>query len=371
MLGAFIRNTRQPKRLAVLSDPTHVCHKLIRSLWASDHSVFPILPNKYDYLSHLLTEGRCDGLLVSSTVAEQVSEAAHIAGKCLGVPVIPFSSENVDTFSDSSGNVILEGVSSFSTVPCAVSIKRSSWYSHVDRNKQYMNLSPDTTVMSVSRNWVFDAESFNFSYPDLSKQITPQVVILDPVSMPEFHESIKRQQVHTQNIERIIVDAPLSYEASSIFTEETEDRLSNICRSIFIRYIVPEVGPLGPPIPLEQLKERGLDSIPDFLDGEFDSKIENDKLLVRAVESFEYVGRQASTSSSFQDGIYFPFTLVPLKPPVGASSEQRVKRRIMMPDWRVRKVPIAVYNKKRGFKGQIYYTTKHKGWSFYRSRYYN
>ena len=91
-------------------------------------------------------------------------------------------------------------------------------------------------------------------------------------------------------------------------------------------------------------------------------------VMLKDTENFSFIGRPKSMTESSEVKIHTD--LVETGDMMTVTRRERMKKkRIMQADWRIRQVPLAVYHKKRGFKGQIYYTTKHKGWTFYKSRY--
>jgi len=370
MLSEFLRYSNSSLRLAVLSGPSSDAHQLIRSLWSQNHTVFPIVPHKSGYLSHFLTEGRCDALLVSPSLENPITESAHIASRSLGLPLIPFPPKHtVSPASETLGTIILESVARSSTVPLAGLIEGATLSSFIDRNRKFSEISPSSAVLSFGLNWLLDAESFKPVFPSAC---VPEVVVLDCETVKPFLRDVADNRISAEKLHRIIFDAPLIHESLSLCDEDAMNSLKELGRPIFVRHVVPELGPIGPLVPLERFQEKQLQAVVETAHPSISLRLEDNRLLVKSSARFSgYVGRDLSSSQAFSEDGFFQCSFAP----AGRTSEQprefRRKRRTMAPDWRVRKVPIAVYHKRRGFKGQIYYTTKHKGWSFYRSRYYN
>jgi hypothetical protein len=352
MLSEFLRSVSRPLRLAVLSEPSSETHEAVMKLWKSNHSVFPIVPQKIGYLTHLLTESKCEGLIVQSGLDEQSAEGASNSGRALGIPVLPLT--NIFPPNDDpyllNRRIILEGQSKFSTVPLACLVEEPAWSCFIDRNRQLFK--SHTQLLSLSKNWLLDAESFRCMYRS-SRPIEPETVVVDSASISTFLREVNAGRILRNRISKIVIDAPLSFEADCVIEKDNLAPISDICPSVYVRYMVPEVGPVGDLVPLHSLHEMN-------------GQMEN----VTSPKRFSlYIGREATSKASLCEAGYFQTSFAPVERPELVKLERRKKRKIMAPDWRVRKVPIAVYHKKRGFKGQIYYTTKHKGWTFYKSRY--
>ena len=337
----------------MLSPPSLEAHQAIKKLWSMNHSVFPILPQKAPYLTHLMTESRCEGVLIPREgLDESMKEAAGITGKCLGIPIIPFD-DCGSVIDVTDKGVILEAQSRFSTVPMAAGLNTQAWASYIERNQRLFK-DTQSHVLSLGRNWLLDAESFKHSLYVPSSQgsmVAPEICILDTGSTREFLHAIEIGAISTEKIFQVVIDAPLSFETESIIDDSTEE-LGRMFPTLMVRFIVPEIGPVG-----ELVSIHSLSSTPAWVDSR---------------NGFSgYIGRELSSKEGLSGDGLFATSFALVKIPERTRQRRIAKGRTMAPDWRVRKVPIAVYHKKRGFKGQIYYTTKHKGWTFYKSRYYN
>jgi hypothetical protein len=319
MLLEFLRSSKSARRLGFLTSPCENAFNLIRHVGGLNHIIFPLLPNKVGYLTHLMVESKCDAFIVGNSVDSKTLEDAKITHRSLGIPLFNNVIAPLASYPASlpTGSLILANQPLDSSIPST--IVPTDFDSHVIRNKALMQ-EIQGTVLPWSRNWILDACSFDCVFVS-RPPVAPAVLIVEPATATEALASIKAGSVSTENLERIVLDVPLAYESACILTTELEKLLTSLDRPVFLRYVDPETGPIGE--------------------------------LVALADS-----RDLSNSK-----------FAPLREPPVEARERRAKRRIMAPDWRVRKVPISVYHKKRGFKGQIYYTTKHKGWSFYRSRY--
>ena len=294
--------------------------------------MFPILPNRSEYLTHLVTESKCDALVYTD---EPLREACKTASRCLGVPL--FNSERSEQVNSTGARtVIQETQPASSLVPSAVTVPESQFGIMVENNKRILSQLAGP-IAPLSRNWFFDAETVDCQFPD-DRDFDPRTVIV---------ESTADLDSVPKGVTDIVVDSPQSLTEIKKKFAETEAEVK-------LRFLVPELGPVADLASLEQVSSEGIQAVralPGFL-----LETRENRLWAKRADSEVWF----RTSFSFAGE-----TVESPKKSIGR------KRKIMQPDWRVRKVPLAVYHKKRGFKGQIYYTTKHKGWTFYRSRYYN
>ena len=360
-MESFLR-TSSPMRVAVLAGPSRSALETIKTLWNHNHSVMSILPSRSRYLTHLLTEGRCGALVTDNTGSEE----ARSAVSALGLPLIRYAVNESQNSPSINRRVMVEGRVASSTVPLVASISAESFATQVSKNRSIVDAKGTETVLSLSRNWVIDAESFTYCFlGDVA--CAPTTVCVDTDSLKIVDGLVAGGSLDISRVQRIIYDVL----DERIAADSIKEDLKKLNKPVFVRCIVPEVGPVANLVPLES-----------FLGGFGDLKpvagveirIDNGRLLVGSADrTSEYIGRDRT--SELSKGEFFETSFLDHSVEVSADSEAekvtRRKRRIMQPDWRVRQVPIAVYHKRRGFKGQIYYTTKHKGWSFYRSRYYN
>ncbi len=354
----------QAKRVCVLSWPSHLALNSIRHLWTNKHIVFPILPTRSHRLVHLLAESRCDTLLTDPAMPE--TDFVHIKDN-LGVPVIRMS-DRIPPINKTSGPLLYESRTQTSTIPLVGEMNSLNW--------ENMKLPFPGSILPYSTNWVFDAafsEDVVFARSNGSL-VTPQTIILDFSTIDSLLTRCERSWIDTSKTESIVVDiCSRNSDVGKMNMKQLKEKVKGLSSSarIFSRVFVPELG--GLVADLSPLDKNDYIVVPGF---ELD-RSDSDDLLVKpaSLPDITYVGRPKSSADVFgEDGRMKIVTylteswesevLVPRR-------ERLKKKRVMQPDWRIRQVPIAVYHKKRGFKGQIYYTTKHKGWTFYRSRYYN
>lgn len=359
-MESFLR-TSGPMRVAVLAGPCRSALETIKTLWNHNHSVMSILPSRSRYLTHLLTEGRCGALVTDNTGPEEALSAAS----ALGLPLISFAVNGTQSSPSINQRVMVEGRVASSTIPLVASISAESFAIQVSRNRSILDEEGTETFLSLSRNWIIDAESCKSCFLG-DVDLAPTTVCVDADSVKIVEGLVAGGSLDTSSLKRIIYDVL----DERIAAESIKEYLKNLNKPIFLRCIVPEVGPVAHLVPLESFL-GGFGDLRPIAGVEI--RIDNGRLLVgSANRTCEYIGREKTSEVS--KGEFFETSFLDPSVEVShsvAGRETRRKRRIMQPDWRVRQVPIAVYHKRRGFKGQIYYTTKHKGWSFYRSRYYN
>ena len=331
MLSEFLRTSKngKPMRLAVFGPASTEVHRMIQMLWSMDHSIFSILPNRATYLTHFLAEGRFDGLVIPSSLSGSANEKAMSASRCLGIPALKFGMNHWKGNSPrpTHSRMMVEARLNGSSIPHITHVEPMQWETQIERNKKLLGNVP--TVLPLSRNWLLDAESLNVAFHANTPSVTPNMVIIDPESVVDLVRDIAADRISVRNLERIVIDTPSPDEIVSALNPILLRQLRKLNLPVLVRYYSSELGPVGDLVPVDEtLSDRTHVSVP---------------ALAAADETA----------------------------PTRENIRRPGKRRIMAADWRVRKVPLAVYHKKRGFKGQIYYTTKHKGWTFYRSRYYN
>jgi hypothetical protein len=331
MVPEFLRTAKNGKamKLAVFGPASAEVRKMIQTLWSLDHTIFSILPNRGGYLTHFLAEGRFDGLLFPASLSDRIREDAMSASRCLGIPALKFSLNRCSdrTHSQLRPRIMVESQSKGSSVPRIKATDPSQWMMQIEFNKQL--LGNGSTVLPMSRNWLLDAESLDPVFQDNSSIISPSMVIIDQESAGDFVKGVESRSISVKNLERIIFDAPMPDDTGFRMNRSILRRLERFDLPVHLRYMSPELGRFGDLVPIKEALQDQRDA---------------------SVQSSSWPHGTASRTDN---------------------TRRIGKRRVMAADWRVRKVPLAVYHKKRGFKGQIYYTTKHKGWTLYRSRYYN
>ena len=360
MLETFLRRADVPLRLAVVASPSRGTFNLIKKLWDANHTVFPIHPARCGYLNHLLTEGRCQGMLSPMSSLDTTVRQ-------LNIPFVKYTVTDELSTKPSIGSLLLEGMFSGSSIPLAALVDAKILENHAHVNRQVAGETGK--VISFSKHWILDAVSFESHTEFLDdKKVSPTTVIVDPELLGEFSSAINEGMISPDCIERVIISISESFNTSSL-QEEVRKILPSVHR-IDLRFIVAEFGPIAKIIRLDSF--NGFVSI--VAHDSAHVKVENENLLVSSPFKFSrYIGRPRTSQTCIRpDGFFVsPIRQVSVPSEVVDKPLLRRKRRIMQPEWRIRQVPLAVYHKKRGFKGQIYYTTKHKGWSLYRSRYYN
>ena len=370
MLDAFLRCASHPLRFAVLSTPSARAHTTIKALWSLGHTVFPILPHRARYLTHLLAESRANGLVMDGLMDGSFASDAKAAAASLGIHTFtPVGS--ISTGTSSGSPVIIEARSPGSTIPMAALLSTPTFAHQAAINRDLLALTESSVPLLMSSNWLLDSESLSKrTFLDISSKATPDVIRVDADSVDTLIASIGNGLVDPSRLETVIFDVVSSADQIPNVDEIGGKLAATGCANVKLRYIVPEYGPVAQLVPLESAN-GGLTNL-KAVDG-ISLNVRDGKLCVAADIRYSlYIGREKTTREAINAEGFFESAIVESSPPaVSESKPLRRKRRIMQPDWRVRKVPIAVYNKKRGFKGQIYYTTKHKGWSFYKSRYYN
>ena len=359
MLDAYLKSLVSPARLALVAPPSRVSFNLIKSLWRANHVIFPIVPDRSPYLNHLITESRCQGLLT-------LIPGFDTTVRQLNVPLVKYTVEQHFPPQSSIGSVIVEGKYHGSSIPLAALIDRNAFEKHKDYNRKI--IGPTETVLSLSKHWILDSVSFESEsvFPDDAKP-SPSTVIVDSESTTDLLQAIKDGKVGSASLDRLIVTVS---DAISVNSLRDEIKKLPCAPRVDLRFFVPEFGPVAPLVPLNEFE--GVHSICRN-DEACSLKIEDESLLVSSPFRFSYyISRPRTTETCFRsDGFFVTHIRNEITPTLEGKKSLRKKRMIMQGDWRVRQVPIAVYHKKRGFKGQIYYTTKHKGWTLYRSRYYN
>ena len=365
VLTTFLRTLSEPARIAVLGEPSRTCLNAIRSVWQSGHIPFPILPSRGRYLTHLLVEARAAAVLTDAGS----SELARASGRNIGVPVLEMSETPV-ALSVPSGSVVFEGRSYLTSVPLAAMISSSSWEGQVEVNKRVLGSMSSSNCVSLGRNWLLDAYSFEkgLVFPCTQNPPAPTFLVADLASLDRMSRLVEMGAISPSSVQAFVLDMP--FDDERVRMGKLENLISGFLKSgqeILLRFSTPETGPVAQ---LQRLEEFGAPLKP----------IEEQQLTVTQSGALQ-VSRNSATHFSLylnredklSDDVSREFTssmLITPEPLADRKSFSR-KRKIMQPDWRVRQVPLAVYHKKRGFKGQIYYTTKHKGWTLYKSRYYN
>jgi hypothetical protein len=317
------------KRIGVLSWPSQLALNSIRKLWLNNHSVFPILPTRTHRLIHLLTESRCDFLLVHP----DMPDVSHIKDN-LGIPIVPMTDTQPQLDEISANRTILFESRAHSSIPVVGETKWSP-----------SSLLPQGSVLPFSCNWVFDAQSSRAVFPDTFRPVSPNTLIVDVSTIDSLISNRDNGLVDTSSVHSVIVDmVSRDSDAVGLNMKQLREKLDLLASGseLFARLVVPET----------QLAEL----VP--LGSEFDAR------AVDMPKDFSFIGRAKSASD-----VKLHFDVLETPETAVSRRERMKKKRIMQADWRIRQVPIAVYHKKRGFKGQIYYTTKHKGWTFYKSRY--
>ena len=352
------------KRVCVLSWPSQVALNSIRNLWSNNHIVFPVLPSRAHRLVHLLAESRCDTLLVDEKVPD--NEFVNIREN-LGVPVVNMVQTDSPKKATNSRPFLFETRTYGSTIPI-VGEKKSM-------DTESIRLPFSGSVLPYSSNWLLDAESSHeVVFTDSSKSsISPQNICVDCSTLDYLIGQTEQGVVDPSRTESIVVDIiSRNAEVGRLSVKQLEQKLEIFERAkIFTRLFVPELG--GVVADLKPIDIPEYISVPGI-----ELKITSSGgLLAKPATPKDaiYVGRPKASADVFSEDGYMrlalDLTTEECSEVVVPRRERMKKKRVMQPDWRIRQVPIAVYHKKRGFKGQIYYTTKHKGWTFYRSRYYN
>ena len=355
----------QTKRVCVLSWPSQLAFNSIKNLWMHQHTVFPVLPVRSHRLIHLLAESRCDTLAVDPKIPETLLVNIR---ENLGVPIVKISGGAIAHSHNptmSRKPYLYESRVYGSTIPVvgeATAEEKSS-------------LSFSGSVLPYSSNWILDAEcSEEVAFLDsTTKCISPQNICVDLSTIDSLLGQTEQGLIDPSKTQSIVVDVvSRNAEVERMNVNKLKKKFEIFTNAkIFTRVLVPELGGLIAEI--SPIDRGEYISVPGFdlkMKGSGDLQVRPD-----SDSKVTYVGRPRASVDVFADGGYMQLGLDvtgedSLEVPV-PRRERFKKKRLMQPDWRIRQVPIAVYHKKRGFKGQIYYTTKHKGWTFYRSRYYN
>ena len=284
-------------------------------------------------------------------MADTEIDACKSASRCLGLPLFSSCTLAAVTSPEVTRSMIQETQSSSFMVPVAGMVSESQLAQRVASNGKLL-AALKKPIAPMSRNWVLDAETADCQFRDDEMTFSPATVIVDEISDLDNLPS---------SVESIVYDI-------SSFSQESLKRLTErsleLNVPVSLRFVVPEIGPVAALVPIAEFTSKGLSALQPVDGVELD--IRENTMYVRAAVG-GYLGRPGP---ALEDGWLRTLFSATERTDEPKSSTGR-NRKIMQPDWRVRKVPMAVYHKKRGFKGQIYYTTKHKGWSFYRSRYYN
>jgi hypothetical protein len=315
-------------------------------------------------LTHLLSESQCDTLVA---VGDCKSDLLDNVKEWLGTTVIELPHMPKIDY-PMIGKVLVEGKMHASSVPLVAQI--DNFEQHVLRNKKLLPRSP--VMLPMTSHWLMDACTSECVIFESGK---PNCITVDSLLLPLLLNACESGSIDVTCLDSVVFDIPQAGDSRLVVDLKT--RLEALkAKAIYGRLVVPEFGPIADLIPIEGIKDlRSVMGLKDF-------KISvghKDCLRVADVSgpespSIVYCNRPISSTDATDSEGYFQ-TCIPAVVNDDIVSETRrqrwVKKKTMQPDWRVRQVPISVYHKKRGFKGQIYYTTKHKGWSFYRSRYYN
>lgn len=359
MLNAFLK-TQPRSRICLVSPPSAAAFKLVQSIWEHGHSVFPILPHRARLLTHMIAESRASAIaLPTNGLSKDVIETIESASKCLGVPVV--RSDNEDIAKEQIvGNLVLEARTPESIVPVTVALAKESVDAQIDSNKIVLQ-NCLSELMPFSFNWVLDACTVTnpIFLGTQSHPASPKHIIVDPVTVDTLIGAREQGTVVTDILRTVILDWPFS-DDSPVHRNEVVNKLKTLgSENILVRYSLPQLGPVSSLVDIES----GDDVAAINADIVLHKQGGNHTLCVDHSVHLEYCGRVTGTES------------MRLEIPLDVGVSQKVpgrkssRRREMRADWRINKVPIAVYHKKRGFKGQIYYTTKHKGWTLYKSRY--
>ena len=340
MLGAFLKSG-VPRRFALVSGPSWSAITAIEQMWANGHTVFPISGDDSRYLVHSLVEAKIEAIVCS----QKDSLLCVEANKSLGIPLLNLlpcgKGASAQHRLSVQRRLILQGG------PFAVSraayISPESWSAQIVSNGSVLQNAGlflnGQVLLPLSKNWLLDFETFsdtNTVCLDIADSVCRYddhslIVTVDKGSLPQYEEfACKFPKDHT-----VVFD---------MYTESDYSLLPLLkSKEVWLRFVRGEIGPLAPLYKWTQTDPTQM----------------NSELFTSP--PIQYLNRRTQGET----------TTPILKPDVFASANAQwtSKRTIMQPDWRVRKVPMAVYHKKRGGKGQIYYTTKHKGWTFYKSRY--
>jgi hypothetical protein len=326
------------KRVCVLSWPSQLALNSIRKLWFNNHSVFPILPTRSHRLVHLLAESRCEFLLVHPDLPADFS---HVKNN-LGIPIVTMTDVHSDTHS--TNNTILFESRANSSIPV---VGETNW-------SPASPFPRGSSILPFSSNWLFDAQSCDRSV--FQDSGSPDTLVVDLSTIDLLISNRDNGLLDTSNVRSVVVDVvSRDSDVTAITMKQLREKLDILAQGSkhFARLMVPEAS-LAETVPLGN---------------EFECTGKNGVMLVKKdTENFSFIGRPKSMTESSEVKIHTD--LVETGDMITVTRRERItKKRIMQADWRIRQVPIAVYHKKRGFKGQIYYTTKHKGWTFYKSRY--
>jgi hypothetical protein len=353
MLKQFLQSAIRPTRVCLIGYPSSAGFRTVKSIWSLGHSVFPILPSRARLLTHWIAETRVGALVVDPN--DSVADEVMTASRCMGVPVMDRVGE-LDVAS--TGTLIVEARASDWIVPVTVEISGDRLNEQIMVNSTLFQTAGK--LMPFSFNWVLDACSCDGRVVFPGTRATPSVpthLVVDPSTMDELVRLVEVEKtVALTNLDTVVIDWPFS---DDLIVEKNAlvERVGEVFtpKNLVFRYTAPQVGPVTGLVPAD----HSVDTVTP-MSGKFKLRVDEKFLQVVSTVPVEYIGRSSGDSSTIQ----IPLDLSP--------EESRVrgrKRREMRAEWRVKKVPIAVYHKKRGFKGQIYYTTKHKGWTLYKSRY--
>lgn len=337
--------TTSAKRVAILSWPSQLALNCVRKLWMNKHTVFPILPLRNHRLVHLLAESRPDALCVHPELS--LSDYVYIQEN-LGIPVIPLKDPGI-TLSPTiiEKPTLFESQTESSTIPIV---------ERVDTIR-LRNVLPDLPLLPYSTNWVFDAESANeiiFANGGTTP-INPSTITVDVSTIDSLIALKNKNILDVSKTESIVVDlVSRNTDTEKVDKSLVEKKLGFLGLSryanILGRIFVPQMG----------------GSVTENM---FVFNKSSEYIAVPGLKLTRDIKGDFSVSDSSRS-IVVHGDVCDVGESVTPSRKERMKKKkIMQADWRIRRVPIAVYHKKRGFKGQIYYTTKHKGWSFYKSRY--
>jgi len=344
--------SRQPRKVAVFSEPSNSALNVIKSLWTNSQSaaVFPILPTRCaSELSHLITESGCSDIITlgPSNVTEQVRDWLGVTIHCIGRKVPEITDSKI-------GTLLVAGRAHTFSIGLVAEIENLE--SQISRNRKLLS-SLTGPLMPMNRHWVLDS----FSHDQIVYESTsPSSITVDSHMLSKLLSDCEKGDLDISKLENLVFDIS----ADSI-SSETIVKLKSIgAENILGRLLVPELGPIAELVPVETISDlKNLIGL-----GDFQISIDGDKRMqvTYVTDDVVYCNRESRTS----EGRRFTTSISVMEESAVSTRKGRwMKKRIMQPDWRVRQVPVSVYHKKRGFKGQIYYTTKHKGWSFYKSRY--
>ena len=329
----FLKTLSGPIAIAV--EPNSI--SAIRSLRSLN--IFPTKPVGSSQLIHSLVEARAAAFITNDT------DIGKLVQNCLGIPFLPIG--NFASGENSKGGIILEGRTLGSSVLRAALIEPAAWEKQIENNRSLLSVN---AFLSLGRNWLLDQESFVNDSSDF-----PETVFVDNESIGDLADQIQVGKICLEKLCKIIFDIPFIDELPNL--DSLKDIAPNV--NVSLRYSVPELGPFAHLIESTGWDPASVSLKP--LPG-FSISVSNNVLQVHHEALFKYIGRDEGFENPFRTSIL-------TETPAVVKEPLRRKRTIMQPDWRVRKVPIATYHKKRGAKGQIYITTKHKGWTFYKSRY--